>query len=751
MFSNTLRNSIRPFYCQFQEVKGVFPGFPLPGLVLILVLLLFPATPVAAGTSDGSTTSVEYDFPIPPGLEGRVDFWKKVYTEYTTDHAVIHDMDDLGIIYEAVYLGDSKLSRRAKERRTESIKNHYRSILRRLARIKEFSDLTEDEKRVYRMVKGDYYRASRNIRVQIGQKDRFREGLERSGMYMDRIRKILREYGVPVDLAVLPHVESSFQIGAYSSAGAAGIWQFTRGTGNLFLRIGYDVDERRDPYLATEAAAKLLKLNYDNLQSWPLAITAYNHGQQGMKRAKALHGDDIVKIIDNYRSRTFGFASKNFYAEFLAALHVDQNRDRYFPNLEVSNPLKLVSHRFDDYVHVETVMDHFKISREEVARYNPALRQPVISGEKRIPRGYAFQAPADRYSDLQPIYASIPETDRFGGQIRSKWHTVGRGDTLSGIAVRYRTTVNDLKRINNLGPSNRIYANQVLQLPGGVSEKPAFIRAKAEPRSYFKTGETIDYRVQARDNLTKIARKFSSDPGELARINSISNPDALHPGQWLKIPQREVVAQAIKEVITQPETETNPKNFYLKVDKPDSEEKEKGPNVKVDYAQEPSQMDRLNQRRPAFLPVAFASDEHRSLGIGEITVDFDETISHYAEWSNQSVSQLKRVNELRGNAPITVNDQIKVPFTRVTPEKFEERRQEYHKAIQEDFFSNYKISKLVVRSVKKGETLWEICNESTFIPFWLLSSYNADKNINSLHVGEPIVIPLILPSKSEDS
>ena len=82
------------------------------------------------------------------------------------------------------------------------------------------------------------------------------------------------------------------------------------------------------------------------------------------------------------------------------------------------------------------------------------------------------------------------------------------------------------------------------------------------------------------------------------------------------------------------------------------------------------------------------------------------------------------------------------------PDVFEEKRQEYHKAIQEDFFNNYKIDKLVVRNMAKGETVWEICNEIYAIPFWLLGSYNTGKDINSIHVGEPIVIPMISHIKS---
>ncbi len=92
-----------------------------------------------------------------------------------------------------------------------------------------------------------------------------------------------------------------------------------------------------------------------------------------------------------------------------------------------------------------------------------------------------------------------------------------------------------------------------------------------------------------------------------------------------------------------------------------------------------------------------------------------------------------------------VNDKLRVNFAKTLPDKFQEKRQEFHKAIQEDFFNNYEISKLTIRSVEKGETLWEIRNENYTIPLWLLSSYNSDKDIGSLSIGEPIVIPVIIP------
>jgi membrane-bound lytic murein transglycosylase D len=110
-----------------------------------------------------------------------------------------------------------------------------------------------------------------------------------------------------------------------------------------------------------------------------------------------------------------------------------------------------------------------------------------------------------------------------------------------------------------------------------------------------------------------------------------------------------------------------------------------------------------------------------------------------------SVRELRKINRIGKKAEITVHGKLRVSFSKTNPEKFEERRQEYHKAIQEDFFNNYDISKLTIRSIEKGETLWEICNDNFTIPLWLLSSYNSEKNINALEVGEPIIIPVISP------
>jgi membrane-bound lytic murein transglycosylase D len=774
------------------------------GLVLALFLAPFTLSVANASFSYETHTLNNYHFTTPPGLADQVNFWKKIYSEYSTKHAVIHDMRDLGIVYEVVFLGDKHLSRRSRERKLEKVKKKYKKILKRINKTKNKSSLKGEDLRIYKLVKKNFYKATREIRAQLGLKDRFKAGIERSGLYMTEILKILKANNLPGELSVLPHVESSFQLGAYSSAGAAGIWQFTRSTGRLFMRVGYDVDERRDPILATHAAANLLKKNFEGINSWPLAVTAYNHGLQGMKRAKKRHGSDISKIVRNYKSRTFGFASRNFYAEFLAALHVVKNKNKYFPNLNIQSPHRRVSIRLPNYIHINTAMNYFGMTRDEIAESNPSLRRPVLNGEKRIPKGFIFQAPNSKLDDLQARYEKIPKRVRYSKQLRSKWYTVRRGDTLSGVAIRFRTTVRSLKAYNNIGRRNRIYIGQVLQLPKGRSRANVLL-ASYSPKNY----SLVSYRVRRNDNLSKIAKRFRTDARHLVKINNIKNPNSLYPGQRIKVPESSPSIRLAKfksdrnslqdgyyqvkkndslsKIAKRFDTDVihltslnkmrDPNSLYsgqkLKIlgysdekksgnnkiknlkfskkrqDKSFLKQKEKkefkvvrpAPEVTLEVATKTSKL--LNKNRPAFMPVDFSSKNQES--IGTITVDFDETLSHYAEWSLLSVRELRKINRIGKNGEITVHGQLRVSFAKINPEKFEERRQEYHKGIQEDFFNNYDISKLTIRTVEKGETLWEICNDNYTIPLWLLSSYNSEKNINALAVGEPIIIPLISP------
>ena len=449
------------------------------------------------------------------------------------------------------------------------------------------------------------------------------------------------------------------------------------------------------------------------------------------------------------------------------------------------------------------------MTREEIAETNPSLRRPVLIGEKRIPKGYFFQAPASKIKNLRSNYNKIPKKALYSRQLRSKFYTVRRGDTLSGLALRFRTSVRSLRANNTIRRGNRIYIGQVLQLPKGKS-KPSIRYANYAPKNYT----LVSYRIRKHDNLSKIAKRFNTNTRFLAKINHIKNPNSLYPGQRIKIPQSgppirlaklekkkirikgdfywvkkndnlSKIAKRFDTSVTYlksvnrmrdpnslhpgqklrianklpipVQTEKKNKINSTKIgkdpipigntslgDKKEVEIAEAGLNENLKVIENNKINGSLNKNRPAFMPVAFSTQNQQK--IGTIRVDFDETLSHYAEWALMSVGELKKINKLKGKDEITFHDKLRVSFKNTDADKFEEKRQEYHKAIQEDFFNNYEIRNLTKRNVEKGDTLWEICHGiKNTIPLWLLSSYNSDKDMHSLIVGEPIVIPVISP------
>jgi membrane-bound lytic murein transglycosylase D len=457
---------------------------------LILAFAIVAALP----GRPGAATS----FPRPPEMEHQIRFWKKVFTQYSQDQVVIHDTADLDKIYTVIdfrpYVDQGYRSFEIDQIRKDTTDGEIMRIRTLLLRLQGAprDSLTADDRRIYDLFRNDpdpykFQRAADDgrVRAQRGIREKFINGFRISRRYIPEMERIFREEGVPVEITRLPLIESCFDISAYSKVGAAGVWQFMPATGRLYMEVGNSIDERRDPIASTRAAARYLARSYERLGSWPLAITSYNHGPVGMSRAvDAMGTSDLVAMIRYYDGPAWGFASRNFYAEFLAALDIDKNPDAYFGRLPQESVPATRTVTLDRPIDIFTAAQLSRTDRYAIADLNPALLEPVVSGRVSIPAGYGLRLPAEESAGFQDRLARyVPDTriaraapadpppDRSNERDNDRaesivgTHRVKRGQTLSAIAERYGVSVQALRLANRLGPREQVRSGQVLRIP----------------------------------------------------------------------------------------------------------------------------------------------------------------------------------------------------------------------------------------------------------------------------------------------
>jgi membrane-bound lytic murein transglycosylase D len=696
-------------------------------------------------------------FPQYEVLRPNVDFWVDVYARYPTTQAIVHDSLDLGIVYEVIDLlpydapGALKVNRQRMQRAQEKAQG----VLKRLAANPQCPDA--DCLRVGRLfgTKASakaFRRAHEQVRSQLGQKDRFQAGLIRSGAYVDQIRQILASHGLPEDLAYLPHVESSFNPEAYSKFGAAGLWQFMPATGKNYMEVGYVLDERRDPIRATQAAAELLKANHARLGTWPLAITAYNHGPSGMERAKRQHGD-YPAIFTSYRGPTFKFASRNFYSEFLAARHVASNYRTYFGDLQLSRPVPTRALVLEGYARFEDLCAHFDVRPEVLKAMNPALRAPVFNNQKYVPKGYRLHLPADPAGGGAPL-AAVPASLYQSAQKPSRFYTVQKGDTAGGIARTHGVPLADLVLANNLTSRATIYPRQTLRIPlpgetltaavsrpAAVAEAPPVLladrggarapgarvagaEAPAAPVTSPAVPPTPD--IAAGAPAIQAANPTAAElPAEAAGMESVPVPEPAAPPVNLPADQEAPGAAGVPAApaseappvaVAAVETPSGGESAPLVAPSPEI--------VAIDVG-----FIRVNQRTP--------SPE------GELQVEVEETLGHYAEWAGVRTQKIRSLNGLAFGRAIGLGQKVRIPLEKIDAQAFEVNRYEYHKRLQEDFFAVYRVVGLEAYRVQSGDTIWSLCRDKFEVPLWLLKHYNAGVELAVLDLDQVLMIPLV--------
>ncbi|MGH8540551.1 MAG: lytic transglycosylase domain-containing protein [Stenotrophobium sp.] len=363
------------------------------------------------------------DFPRYAPLKPAIAFWTRVFSEYSENQSIIQSSDYPQKIYEVLDFRDQAVRMNPEDfskyrlREEKRAKEHVDDLLEQVNTLRYTPEkMNSDQRKIYDLfsdIRDDsrFKDAIGSFRAQRGLKERTGQALETSGKYLPSMESTFRGYQLPVSLTRLPLVESSFNVDAYSKAGAAGLWQFIPSSARIYMRLNNIVDDRRDPWTSTDAAARHLRDDYAALHSWPLAITAYNHGRGGISRAlNAIGGSTLVDLIERYQSRRFGFASRNYYAEFLAAVDVE----RAYQKRNIDK-LKKEQLRFDvvetkHYVPYETLRRLCGASDEVFRMLNPAYRPDVIDGRMYVPPGHLIRIPAGSARTFEVAYSKLPES-----------------------------------------------------------------------------------------------------------------------------------------------------------------------------------------------------------------------------------------------------------------------------------------------------------------------------------------------------
>jgi membrane-bound lytic murein transglycosylase D len=289
-----------------------------------------------------------------------VRFWFLIYTRLESTQVAVHDRSNLSIIYKV--LDFSALKRKGlhsntlyvlQQKLSRERLNEVRLTLDLL--IRDPHNMQPDSRDIYRSIRNGgidlpadrkersalFQKLRDNIRIQTGQRDYIEAGLRRSIPYQKFLRWYFENKELPAELAVIPFLESSFNPKAHSKVSALGVWQFMPLIGSYFLpKRTTHIDYRSNIGLSSIAAANLLKDNHRIMKKWDLTVTSYNSGTKHLLKSRrklaSIPDIDLEDIIRHSSSSSFGFASKNFYAEFLALAHVMAYEDDLFPGIHQS-------------------------------------------------------------------------------------------------------------------------------------------------------------------------------------------------------------------------------------------------------------------------------------------------------------------------------------------------------------------------------------------------------------------------------
>jgi len=352
----------------------------------------------------------------------------------------------------------------------------------------------------------------------------FIQSLERSEKFRPFILSELKKAGLPEEISWLPLIESGFKIRALSSARALGLWQFIPSTGYKFgLTRNYYIDERLDPQKSTIAAISYLKELHNLFGDWTTALAAYNCGEG---RVLSTIRKQSINYLDNFWDlyQNLPRETARYVPRFLATLHIMSNLDKY--NIKIGVPLLPIAfktYEIKKQIRLKDIAKEIGVKEAVLKDLNPELRYGLLP-----PEAYQLKIPEDK---SHIFLSTIDKIKTFHSPPPMVvYHRVRRGDTLSGLAKRYQTSIRAISTANHIHKSQRIIAGKILKIPS----RSKAANSHADVSKPVGPGQSHIYRVKSGDNLWNIARKFDTTTKNIMAANKLSST-ALSIGQCLNI------------------------------------------------------------------------------------------------------------------------------------------------------------------------------------------------------------------------
>lgn len=357
----------------------------------------------------------------------------------------------------------------------------------------------EDDKasKIDPIVPADHPDVTKWVRYFLNNRGLFQRYLDRGANYKTLVSTVLEEEGLPPELFYLAMVESGFRPAARSSASAVGIWQFIRATGQRYgLKVNYYIDERKDPVRATRAASRYLASLYRVYQSWELAAAAYNAGENRILSAIMRgHTRDFWELS---RRKLLPRETRDYVPKIMAAIQIGQELDQHGFTFKATNNYGIpVAAKVPGGIRLKEVSKLIGVSEASLKGLNPHLRR------SSLPPGssYKLWVKTEQHSEkIRLSYTQLATKTRVAGNSRSPavgadYHLVRRGQTLDSIGRRYNLSVNELKRLNGIR-GHLIYVGQKLRVQDTTKTASGYY--------IIKKGDTLysiarRYRTSVRD------------------------------------------------------------------------------------------------------------------------------------------------------------------------------------------------------------------------------------------------------------